>query len=254
MSRGLLDEGLSCGALRAFPAVALGGALALRRARRPAWELELAAMTGYVAFALASIASALATDAGPAFGLAASLVATAIVLALHAAMRIVRLTGWGLSASLVAFTAFAADSAGILSGSTAPWLLAAQGVAAVAAGALLVHWSRAGAEAAWRSAALLAIAASVAGIGHAGFGHVGPWHVVLTLVVGASLVAAARFDMGSLMWVGALGSLVWLGVLAVVVGHSSGWAVAVVAFGLGLGALGGLIGRRRRPGRSAAAL
>jgi hypothetical protein len=235
-----------------FPAAALGGALALRRARRPAWELELAGMTGYVAFALASIASALATGAGPAFGMAAGLVATAIVLALHAAMGIVRLTGWGLSASLVAFTGFSADAAGILSGSTAPWLIGLQAVAAVAVGVLLVRRSRAGAEAAWRSAALLGIAAAVAGIGHAGFGGVGPWHVLLTLVVGASLVAAARFDMGSLMWVGALGSVVWLGVLAVVVGQSSGWAVAVVAFGAGLGALGAAIGRRRPKGPAAA--
>jgi hypothetical protein len=237
-----------------FPAAALGGALALRRAGRPAWELELAGMTGYVAFALASIASALATGAGPAFGIAAGLVATAIVLALHAAIGIVRLTGWGLSASLVAFTGFSADAAGIVSGSTAPWLIGLQGVAAIAVGALLVRRSRAGAEAAWRSAALLGIAASLAGIGHTGFGSVGPWHVLLTLVVGASLVAAARFDMGSLMWVGALGSVVWLGVLAVVVGRSSGWAVAVVGFGLGLGALGTAIGRRRHPRRPAAAL
>ena len=36
------------------------------------------------------------------------------------------------------------------------------------------------------------------------------------------------------MWVGALGSIVWLGSLAVVVGHSGSWAVAVILFGLGL--------------------
>ena len=136
-----------------FPAVALGAAIALHRTRRPAWEVELAAMVGYVAFGLASITSAVASGSGPGFGILASLAATAIVLGLHAALRIVRLTGWGLSASLVAFTGCSADAAGILNGSTVPWWLGLQGVAAVAAGGLLLRRSPTGAEAAWRSAA-----------------------------------------------------------------------------------------------------
>lgn len=237
-----------------FPAAALGGAIALHRTRRPAWEVELAAMVGYVAFGLASITSAVASGSGPGFGILASVAATAIVLGLHAALRIVRLTGWGLAASLVAFTGFCADAGGILSGSTAPWWLGLQGVAAVAAGGLLLRRSPAGAQAAWRSAALLAIAAAVAGMVHTSFGRLGPWHLLLTLVVGASLVAAARFDMGSLMWVGALGSIVWLGTLAVIVGHSASWAVAVIVFGLGLVALAALVAHRRRPPRATPAV
>ncbi len=237
-----------------FPAAALAGTMALHRARRPAWEVELAGMVGYLAFGLASLTSALATGAGPGFGIVAGLAATVIVLVLHAALRIVRLTGWGLSASLVAFTAFCADAGGIVSGSTAPWLLGLQGLAAVAAGGLLLRRSRAGSEAAWRSAALLGTAAAVAGMAHTSFAGLGPWHVLLTLVVGASLVAAARCDMGSLMWVGALGSVVWLGTLAVIVGDSAGWAVAVIVSGVGLVVLAALIARRRGPARATPAL
>jgi hypothetical protein len=230
-----------------FPAAALGAAIALHRARRPAWEAELAAMVGYVAFGLASVTSAFATGAGPAFGIAASLAATGIVLGLHAALRIVRLTGWGLSASLVAFTGFCADAGGILSGSSAPWWLGLQGIAAVVIGGILLRRSRAGSEAAWRSAALLGVVAAVAGMAHQGFASVGPWHVLLTLVVGAALVTAARCGMGSLMWIGALGSVVWLGTLAVVVGSSASWALAVIVFGLGLVGLAALVARRRGP-------
>jgi hypothetical protein len=228
-----------------FPAAALGGALVLHRARRPVWEVELAGMVGYVAFGLASATSAVTIGAGPPLGIVASLAATAIVLLLHAAVRSVRLTGWGLSAALVAFTGFSADVAGVLNGSTVPWWLALQGVAAIAAGGLLLRRSRAGAEAAWRSAALLGIAASVAGMAHTSFGRFGPWHVLLTAVVAASLLGAARLEMPSLMWVGALGSLVWLGALAVVVGSSASWAVAVIVFGLGLVGLAALVARRR---------
>jgi hypothetical protein len=231
----------------AFPAAALGAAIALHRRGRPAGEVELAGMIGYLAFGLASITSAVAIGAGAGFGIVASLVAAAIVIALHAALRIVRLTGWGLSASLVAFTGFCSDAGGILSGATAPWWLGLQGVAAVVGGALLLRRSRAGAEAAWRSAALLAVAAAVAGMGHTSFDRLGPWHLLLTFAVGASLLAAARLDMGSLMWVGVLGSIVWLGTLAVVVGSSASWAVAVIVFGLGLVGLAALVTRRRRP-------
>jgi hypothetical protein len=237
-----------------FPAAALGGAIALHRAGRPEWEVELAGMVGYVAFGLASVTSAFATGAGPGYGIVASLAATGIVLGLHAALRIVRLTGWGLSASLVAFTAFCGDAGGILSSSTAPWLLGLQGVAAVVVGGVLLRRSRSGAEAAWRSAALLGVVAAVAGMVHVSFASLGPWHVLLTLVVAAALVAAARCDMGSLMWVGALGSIVWLATLAVVVGSSASWALAVIVFGLGLIGLAALVARRRGPARATPAI
>jgi hypothetical protein len=70
-------------------------------------------------------------------------------------------------------------------------------VLAVAAGGLLLRRSHAGTEAAWRSAALLAIAAALAGMVHTGFGRLGSWHLLLTVVVGASLVAAAASTWGA---------------------------------------------------------
>ena len=193
-----------------FPAAALGGAIALHRAGRPDWEVELAGIVGYVAFGLASVTSALATGAGTGFGIVASLAATGIVLGLHAALRIVRLTGWGLSASLVAFTGFCGDAGGILTSSTAPWLLGLQGVAAVVVGGVLLRQ--------------------------------------------AAHVAARRGHERCLMWVGALGSIVWLATLAVVVGSSASWALAVIVFGLGLIGLAALVARRRGPARATPAI
>jgi hypothetical protein len=229
-----------------FPAAALAVAILLHRSGRPGWEVELAAATGYVAFGLASATSVAVTGAGPDAGAAISLLAAAIVAGVHRLVHIVRLAGWGLTASLVSFTGFAADAAGLLTGSTVSWWLVLQAVAAVPIGALLLRrGSHAGADASWRSAALLAVAASVAGMTSAGFGHLGPWHAVLTLAVAASLVAGARFGLGGLLWTGALGALVWLATLAAVVGSSAGWAVAVIVFGAGLVAVATLVARRR---------
>ena len=60
----------------------------------------------------------------------------------------------------------------------------------------------------------------------------------------ASLVAAARFDLPSLLWTGAIGALVWLVALSVLVGSSVGWALAVIVFGAGLIVIATLIARR----------
>lgn len=229
----------------AFPAAALAAAVLLHRRGRPEWEVELAAATGYVAFGLASAASAVALAAGPGAGAAISLVAAAIVAGLHRLVGIVRLTGWGMTASLVAFTGFVCDAAGLLTSSSVPWWLIVQAVAAVPIGGLLLRrGSHAGAEAAWRSSSLLAITAAVAGISSTGSDGVGPWHALLTLAVAASLVAAARFDLPSLLWTGALGALVWLVALSVLVGSSVGWALAVIVFGAGLIVIATLIARR----------
>ena len=56
------------------------------------------------------------------------------------------------------------------------------------------------------------------------------------------------------MWVGALGSIVWLGTLAVIVGDSASWAIAVIVFGLGLVALAALMARRHGRSPTAPAL
>jgi hypothetical protein len=229
-----------------FPAAALSAAVLLHRSGRPEWEVELAAATGYVAFGLASAASAAALGAGPRAGVVVSLAATAIVAGLHRLVGIVRLTGWGMTASLLAFTGFASDAAGLLTGSSVPWWLIAQAVAAVPIGGLLLRrGSRAGAEAAWRSSSVLAITAAVAGMSSTGLDRLGPWHALLTLAVSASLVAAARCELPSLFWTGALGALAWLVALSVVVGSSAGWAVAVILLGAALIALAAVIARRR---------
>lgn len=159
-----------------FPAVALATAVLLHRRERPEWEVELAGATGYIAFGLASAASTVALNAGPGAGAAISLVAAAIVAGLHRLVGIVRLTGWGLTASLVAFTGLASDAAGLLTSSSVPWWLIAQALAAVSVGALLLRrGSHAGAEAAWRSSSMLAITAAVAGVTSAGVDRLGPW-------------------------------------------------------------------------------
>ncbi len=200
-----------------FPAAALAAAVLLHRPDRPEWEVELAGATGYIAFGLTSAASAVALAAGPGAGAAISLVAAAIVAGLHRLVAIVRLTGRG-----------------------------ADGVAGrLHPGLPLRRGSQSGAEAAWRSASMLAITAAVAGLTSAGDARLGPWHALLTLAVAASLVAAARFDLSSLLWTRALGALAWLVAVSVVVGSSTGWALAVIVFGAGLIALATLIARRR---------
>jgi len=83
---------------------------------------------------------------------------------------------------------------------------------------------------------------------HTQSGALGPWHALLTIVVAASLLAAARSDHTSVMWVGALGSLVWLGALAVVVGQSAGWAIAVILLGAGLVAVAALVAQATAAG------
>jgi hypothetical protein len=229
----------------AFPALALACAIGLHRRGRAAWEVELAGMVGYVALGLAYLTAGAAADAGSGYGLVASATAIVVVVAMHAAVRLVRLTSWGLSASLVAFTAFASDLGGFLDDGTAPWLLAAQFAVALAAGIALVRRDREAAANALRSAALLALLACAFGIGDTGFGSFGLWHVALTIAVAGTLVAAAALDLPGLMWIGALDGIVWIGAISGVVGQSVGWGVAVMLGGAGVVSLAILVARIR---------
>jgi hypothetical protein len=228
-----------------FPAAALAAAVALHRRGAPQWEVELAGMVGYIALGLAYLAAGQASEAGTGYALVASAAAVAIVVAMHAAVRVVRLTSWGLSASLVAFTAFASDAAGFLDGGTAPWLLAAQFAVALVTGLVLLDRNREAAANALRSAALLALLACIFGIADAGAGSFGLWHLALTIAVAGTLVAAAARDLPGLMWIGALGGVIWIGALAAVVGESGSWAVAVMLGGAGLVGLALLVARIR---------
>jgi hypothetical protein len=229
----------------AFPALALAAAIGLHHRGRRRWEVELAGMVGYVALGLALLTAGAAADAGSGYGLAASAAAIAVVIAMHAAVRLVRLTSWGLSASLVAFTAFASDLGGFLTSGTAPWLLTAQFAFALAVGIALAHRNREAAANALRSAALLALLACSFGIGSAGFDSFGMWHIALTLAVAGTLVAAAAFDLPGLMWIGALDGLVWIGAISAAVGRSAGWGVAVMLGGAALVGLALLVARIR---------
>ena len=228
-----------------FPAAVLAAAVALHRRGAPQWEVELAGMVGYIALGLAYLAAGQASDAGTGYALVASAAAVAIVVAMHAAVRVVRLTSWGLSASLVAFTAFASDAAGFLDGGTAPWLLAAQFAVALAVGLVLLDRNRQAAANALRSAAILALLACIFGIADAGAGSFELWHVALTITVAGTLVAAAARDLPGLMWIGALGGVIWIGAVAAVVGESGSWAVAVMLGGAGLVGLALLVARIR---------
>ena len=111
-----------------FPVVALAAAVALRRAGRPSWEVELAGVVGFVAYGMAVATIGVSADAGVRFGVLAGLVAAAVVILMHRLLGITRLTVWGLSASLVAVTGFGAAQAGIV-GDDLSRLLLAQAVA-----------------------------------------------------------------------------------------------------------------------------
>lgn len=228
-----------------FPAAALGGAVWMHRHGAKRWEVELAGIVGYVALGLAYLAAGGAADAGSRYGLLAAASATAVVGALHAAVRIVRLTSWGLSASLIAFTAFASDIAGFLNEDTAAWLVAGQFAVALAAGILLLRRDREVAANALRTAALLAPVACAFGIGDAGFGSFGLWHLALTAVVAATLLAAAALDLPGLMWIGAADGLFWICTVAAAAGQSVGWGVAVMLAGVALVGLAVLVARLR---------
>ncbi|HEY7258486.1 MAG TPA: hypothetical protein VH459_05420 [Gaiellales bacterium] len=228
-----------------FPAAALGTAIGLHRRGANRWEVELAGMVGYVALGLAYLAAGGAADAGSGYGLVASVTAMAVVGAMHAAVRLVRLTSWGLSASLVGFTAFASDIAGLLSQDTAPWLVAGQFALAFAVGMLLLRRNLEVAANALRTAAILAPVACAFGLGDAGFDTFGLWHLALTAAVAATLLGAAALDLPGLMWIGAADGIFWICVVAAAAGQSAGWGLAVMLAGAGLVGLAVLIARLR---------
>ena len=78
-----------------FPVVALAAAVALRRAGRPSWEVELAGVVGFVAYGMAVATIGVSADAGVRFGVLAGLVAAAVVILMHRLLGITRLTVWG---------------------------------------------------------------------------------------------------------------------------------------------------------------
>jgi hypothetical protein len=228
-----------------FPAAATGLAAVLAVAHRPRWQVNAAGMVGQIALAAAFlVAGAVIAPADAArFGAVCAAAATVEVLACHRLIGSVWLTGWGLSASIVAFCSFSATSAGV--DRLGPLLLAESLVAAAVAALLLAGRRELGVAAA-RTASLLAYGAALAGQDADLWGQASMWHLVISVAVVATFLTAAVLAIDSLVWVGALGGLVWLGMVAAVVGSSSGVGVVVVVSGIGLVILGGLVAQVRR--------
>jgi hypothetical protein len=231
-----------------FPAVAIGAAVLLARTGRPVWQVEAAGLIGQVALAAAFVVLAAVVDPEnpEAFGAVCGLAATIEVLACHRLIGSVRLTGWGLSASIVALVSFGAADVG--RASDGPSVIGIPGMLLLEAGAaaLLTAWlvSRGSdyAPHAARTASLLAVGASVAGLaGHDYPPELQSWHAVLAITAVLTFVAAAALRMDALIWVGALAGVIWLGYISTVVDDSTGNAGLVVLFGLGLVGLGALV-------------
>jgi hypothetical protein len=232
-----------------FPAAALAACVALARVGRPAWEVELAALVGYIALGLAFAAAGGVVDAHSGSATLASAIALAVVVGVERVAHVTRVTRWALPAALVALTGFASAALGWVDDGDVGWLFLGQAAAAAAFGAAMLRRRPGLAAAAWQPAVLLAYAAVLAGIDD--WSSVSPWHAVLTVLVAAVLIGAAFVD--GLTWLGALGGLLWLGAVGGLVGTSSSWALGVVLFGAGLVGLSLVVARLHRsgPGRLA---
>lgn len=225
----------------AFPAAAIAAAVLLARSGRPQWQAEAAGLVGQVALAAAFVTLGVVLDPGDAarFGALCGLAATAEVLICHRLIGSVRLTGWGLSASVVALVSFSAASA---AQPGAPGMLLAEAGGAALLGAWLVTCGSGFAVHAVRTASLLAYASAiVAVVPQESPPALQGWHVVLALAAILTFVAAAALRMDELIWVGALGGVLWLATIAEVVGDSAGAAGLVVLAGVGLIGLGALV-------------
>ena len=233
----------------AFPLLALALAVALARSGRPTWQVEAAGLIGQGALVAAFVVveRVLAPADPSTFGAMCGLVGTIEVLVCHRLIGSVRLTGWGLSASLVALLNFGADAASSGDGGLGlgGLLLAEAALAAVLAGVLPGRRNEFGAHAA-RTASLLAYGAAVAGQEMHDWNAFSVWHVVISVAVVLTFLAAALLRLDALIWVGALGGLVWLVMVSEVVGSNSGGAGIVVLAGAGLTALGMLVSALRR--------
>lgn len=231
-----------------FAAVAIGAAVLLARTGRPLWQVEAAGLIGQLALAAAFVTLAAVRDPEnpAAFGALCGLAGSIEVLVCHRLIGSVRLTGWGLSASVVALVSFGAADIGGRSQGSSPiglpgMLLIEAGAAAVLTAWLIGRRSDFAPHAA-RTASLLAYAAAVVGLAMEEYHRdLSDWHVVLALVAVLTFVAAAALRMDALIWVGALGGVIWLGAISQVVGDSSRAAGLVVLAGVGLVGLGALV-------------
>jgi hypothetical protein len=244
----------------AFPAVALTVAVLLALVRRPRWQAETAGFVGQVALAAAFVLAEgeLRPENIAVYGAVCGLVGVIEVLACHHAIGSARLTGWGLSASLVALVNFSSAAIGDGRGgdqfiSLAGLVLIEAVFAATVAAVLFARDSEFGVHAA-RTASLLAYAAAVVGqqntIG-------GPyeftiWIAVISVAVVATFLVAAALRLDALVWVGALGGVVWMVLVTRIAGTTdTDGATMVLLGGLGLAALGFVVAQLRKVTRPA---
>jgi hypothetical protein len=233
-----------------FPLSALAACLALRRRHVAAWQVELAALVGYAAFAGACVT--VGADSGWVrttlawYTAVCASVAAALATGLFAAIRNVRVLVIGLGAALAALGLSLAYLAGLLGEHSAGWVLLAEaGVAAIVA-YLLAGRNRSACEytACWT--VLGVWASSIAGVSAAGGEQFSIWHVTLAVGVVCAFLVAGALNFDVLLWLAALAGLQWLQGIAVVVGSATNAAFAVVLAGLGLLALGLVVTRLNR--------
>jgi hypothetical protein len=125
----------------AFPLAAFATAITVHRRRAPAWVVEVAAMTAYVALAAAQVVAAVEVDAGAGYATVGGLLSAGLVALVTRLTRALRAAGWGLSSSLVAAATAAAIWADA-STAEAPWLYLLEAGAALLVAAVLVRGGR----------------------------------------------------------------------------------------------------------------
>jgi hypothetical protein len=177
------------------------------------------------------------------------------VLVCHRAIGSVRLTGWGLSASIVGLVSFSAVAIGD-GGSGDPLISLAglvliEALVALGIAALLIQRDNEFGVHAARTAALLGYGAAVLGQGQGDWESFSIWILVISVAAVATFLAAAALRLDALVWVGALGGVIWMGLVTAVSGSDMGSAGIVLMAGLGLTGLGLLVAQLRRVTRAA---
>lgn len=239
-----------------FPMAALAACLTVHRRRFAVWQVELAGVVSYIALAGACVAVGadsgwLETDHDVAlYAAVTATLAAALVVALFAFVRSVRLLVLGLGAALAALGVSLAELAGLLREGTWSRVFLAEAVAAALVALLVTGRNRRACEyvACWAMAGVWA--AAVAGTSAAGPEDFSIWHVVLAAGIVVAFLVAGAMSFNILLWLAALAGLQWLQAIAIVVGSATNAALAVVLAGLGLVALGFLVtklNRRMRP-------
>lgn len=233
----------------AFPAVAFAVLAALARRGRPSWELEIASTVALGALAGATAASWAGAEGveSDVWGAGAALVVgVAAGLLLRRRPRLFSAVV-ALALAAIALAEFLGSVAG-LEADGLRWLQLALAVAAVAVGLLLLPGDRDAAGLALALAVVLVVVACLIALAGRDADGLSVWHVVLSLAVAAATVMAATLRLPALTPAAVLTGIMWLMFVIPVAGGSVGWALVVVAMGLGLVGVGVAATRLQRRG------